>query len=310
MSRPRVVGAVAIWPARLRPVWFVVRCSISRRHRCGGGASTHPAALRLRREHLRPGACGRGCAGAVRGADHRILVYLYAGQFLSKQRTAKALSELFGVPISAGTVAAASSRAARDVAGSGFLDVVRDRIAASPVAHFDETGFRVAGKLHWVHSASTGKYSLTTVHAKRGTVAMNAAGVLPAFTGVAVHNAWAPYDTYAHADHALCGAHVLRELTAVIDSTPTGYCWARQVDDALLGLKKLVDDTVEAGSTFVDPQALADHPSAAVGREYRRRQQPSPPHVSCEEASRAGAASPRPGSRLPALHHRLRCPLR
>jgi hypothetical protein len=78
--------------------------------------------------------------------------------------------------------------------------------------------------------------------------------VLPAITGVAVHDAWAPYDTYTHADHALCGAHVLRELTAVIDSTPTGYCWARQVHDALLGLKKLVDDTVEIGRTFVDPK--------------------------------------------------------
>jgi len=51
-----------------------------------------------------------------------ISIYLYAGQFLSKQRTAQALNELFGVPISAGTVAAASSRAARDVIGSGFLD--------------------------------------------------------------------------------------------------------------------------------------------------------------------------------------------
>jgi len=154
-----------------------------------------------------------------------ILIYLYVGQFLSQQRTAQALSELFGVPISAGTVAAASSRAARDVTGSGFLDLVRDRIAASAVAHFDETGFRVAGKLHWVHSASTGKYSLITVHAKRGTAAMDAAGVLPVFTGVAVHDAWAPYDTYTQAGHALCGAHVLRELIAVIDTAPAGtYC--------------------------------------------------------------------------------------
>jgi hypothetical protein len=43
------------------------------------------------------------------------------------------------------------------------------------VAHFDETGFRVEGRLHWVHSASTGKYSLVVVHGKRGRVAMDAA---------------------------------------------------------------------------------------------------------------------------------------
>lgn len=187
-----------------------------------------------------------------------ILIYLYVGQFLSKQRTAQALGDLFGVPIWAGTVSAASSRAAGDVKGSGFLDLVRDRIAASPVAHFDETGFRVAGKLHWVHSASTGRYCLITVHAKRGTAAMNAAGVLPVFTGVAVHDAWAPYDTYTNAEHALCGAHVLRELTAVVDAARAdAFCWARQAHDALLGLKKLVDDAVEAGRTDVEARVLA-----------------------------------------------------
>jgi transposase len=101
---------------------------------------------------------------------------------------------------------------------------------------------------------------LITVHAKRGTAALDAAGgVLPAVTGVAVHDAWAPYDTDTQADHASCGAHVLRELTAVVDATPTGYCWARQAHDALLGLKKLVDDAVEADRVGVDPQALADH---------------------------------------------------
>ena len=50
---------------------------------------------------------------------------------------------------------------------------------------------------------------------------MDAAGVLPAFTGVAVHDAWAPYDTYTGVIHALCNAHVLRELVYVVD-TATG----------------------------------------------------------------------------------------
>jgi transposase len=186
-----------------------------------------------------------------------ILVYLYVGQFLSKQRTAGALAERFGVPVSPGTVAAVTARAAAQVEDRGFLGLVRDRLAAAPVAHFDETGFRVAGKLHWVHSASTDRYSLITVHARRGTAAMNAAGVLPAFHGIAVHDAWAPYDTYTTAGHALCGAHVLRELTAVIDAAPTGtYCWARQAHDALLDLKALVDAAIAAGAPGVDPVAL------------------------------------------------------
>lgn len=235
------------------PVRVVEHQLIGRR--CGCGVTT----------------CGRAPDGVDAPVQYgaritAILIYLYVGQFLSKQRTAQALGELFGVPISAGTVAAASSRAARDITDSGFLDRVRDLVVASPVAHFDETGFRVAGRLHWVHSASTGKYSLITVHAKRGTAAMDAAGVLPAFTGIAVHDAWAPYDTYAQAGHALCGAHVLRELTAVIDTTPTGYCWARQAHDALLGLKKLVDDTVEAGTPSSTPKPSPTTPTCCAQR--------------------------------------------
>ncbi len=64
--------------------------------------------------------------------------------------------------------------------------IVRALIAAE-VAHFDETGFRVAGKLAWAHSASSGKFALVTAHAKRGTAGMDAAGVLPAFAGIACH---------------------------------------------------------------------------------------------------------------------------
>ena len=87
-----------------------------------------------------------------------IIVYLYLGQFLSKQRTAQALAELFGIPLSSGTVAGITARAAGML--DGFLERVRGSIAASEVAGFDETGFRVEGRLHWVHCARTGKYTL------------------------------------------------------------------------------------------------------------------------------------------------------
>jgi transposase len=91
-----------------------------------------------------------------------IIVHLYTGQFLSKNRTAQALAELFGISLSSGTVAAITARAAGRL--DGFLERVRNNIAASEVAGFDETGFRVNGRLHWVHCARTGKYTLLTVH--------------------------------------------------------------------------------------------------------------------------------------------------
>ena len=185
-----------------------------------------------------------------------VIVYLHAGQFLSKERTALALGELFGIPCSSGTVAALTARAARRL--DGFLEHVRGQIAVSEVAGFDETGFRVEGRLAWVHCARTGKYTLLMVHPKRGTKAMEAMGVLPRFAGVAVHDAWAPYDTYPAADHQLCCAHALRELQAVTDAAPQGqWCWAAQAAEALTAMQQLVSEAIRHGQDVADPAALA-----------------------------------------------------
>ncbi|MEX5638053.1 IS66 family transposase, partial [Parafrankia sp. FMc2] len=185
-------------------------------------------------------------------------VYLYSGQFLSKDRTATALAELVGIPLSAGTVAAMATRAAADL--TGFLTAVRDLLAGAEVVGVDETGLRVAGRLHWVHCARTGKYTLIDCHPKRGTTGIDALGVLTGFGGVVVHDAWAPYDTYTSATHQLCVAHVLRELQAITDTAPAGtWCWATQAADALVALHRL---TVDAATTAVDPADLAAHTRA------------------------------------------------
>ena len=185
-----------------------------------------------------------------------IILYLYVGQFLSKKRTAAALAELFGTPVSDATVAAMTARAADGL--DGFCTEVAERIAGAEVAGFDETGLRVAGRLAWVHCARTSKYTLITCHPRRGRDGINAAGVLGRFRGVAVHDAWAPYDTYADAAHQLCCAHALRELTAVADTTPSDadWCWATQAGDALVALQNLVAQAIAAGADTIDPAAL------------------------------------------------------
>jgi hypothetical protein len=185
-----------------------------------------------------------------------VIVYLHAGQFLSKERTALALGELFGIPCSSGTVAALTARAAGRL--DGFAEHVRGQIAASEVAGFDETGFRVEGRLAWVHCARTGRCTLLMVHPRRGRQAMEAMGILPRFAGVAVHDAWAPYDTYAAPDHQLCSAHALRELQAVTDAAPQGqWCWATQAAEALIRMQQLVSEAVSQGRDAADPAALA-----------------------------------------------------
>ena len=173
--------------------------------------------------------------------------YLWHGQFLSRARACAALAEMFGCAPSPGALAAQ----ARKIAGlvSPALAVIIEALAGADVAHFDETGFRVAGKLAWVHSASAGKFALVTVHPKRGKEGMDAAGVLPAFAGIACHDAWKPYDGYEAARHALCNAHLLRELTAVTETgTEDDVIWAQQAIDALLALKEAADAARDAGA--------------------------------------------------------------
>jgi transposase len=116
----------------------------------------------------------------------------------------------------------------------------------------------IQGERDWGASASSGKYVLVTVHAKRGTEGMDAAGVLPAFTGIACHDAWAPYDSYAGvAGHALCNAHLLRELTAVTETgTPDDVIWAQQAIDALLALKEAAGAARAAGHDAIGPEVL------------------------------------------------------
>jgi transposase len=215
--------------------------------------------------HRTKGAGPAGADGPVQYGPRiaAIIIYLYTGQFLSKKRTAQALAELFGVPISQGTVAGITARAAGRL--DGFLERAREEIAGSAVAGFDETGFRVEGKLHWVHCARTARYTLLMVHARRGTKAMEAMGVLPSFAGVAVHDAWAPYDTYTTPEHQLCCAHALRELQAVTDCAPGGeWCWAAQAAEAITGMQQLASEAVSQGCAAADPAALA-----AWTRTYR-----------------------------------------
>jgi hypothetical protein len=172
-----------------------------------------------------------------------LAVGLWHGQFLAKARVAEIMAQLFGASMAPGTVASMATRLAAQL--GDFQDAVRQEIIASDVAHFDETGFRVEASLMWVHSACTGKYSLLLVHPKRGRAAMDAMGILPLFRGTAQHDAWAPYDTYPQATHALCGSHLLRELVAVTESGTTGatgtIAMAQQAITALLNLKTLAE---------------------------------------------------------------------
>ena len=136
-----------------------------------------------------------------------------------------------------------------------FLEEIRSQLTNAEVAHFDETGGRIEGRLAWIHAASTETLTLLTAHRKRGVEAMTDVGVLPVFKGVAVHDGWAPYRNFEDAEHALCGAHHLRELVAACEQ---GQAWALGMSCLLLDTKDAVDEAKAAGRKRLSANAVSE----------------------------------------------------
>ncbi len=200
--------------------------------------------------------------------------YLVGYQHLPYERACETLADLLGVGMSVGTLVSVMTRTSDRLAP--FLDAVREGIAAAPVAHFDETSLRVAATGAWVHSASTESLSLFHVHMSRGHDAITAAGVLPVFAGVAVHDGFTPYRRYALA-HQLCNAHHLRELAAILDADPA-QTWA----DDMTRLLCEINDTARHART-VGAHAIEERLLTVYRHRYQaiidagKAANPSPP---------------------------------
>jgi len=131
----------------------------------------------------------------------------------------------------------------------------RDQLVHADVVHADETGLRVAASLYWVHSASDQRFTLYHLDKRRGTVAMDAMGVLANLSGVLVHDGWSPYRKYTEVAHALCNAHHLRELDGVAEVA--GQKWATDMVALLANTWHRVLELREAGATSIDDTELA-----------------------------------------------------
>ena len=184
---------------------------------------------------------------------HALGVYLHVFQHLPYDRARQLIFDLYGAEVSTGTLKAWVDQAAAGL--TEFDRQLRELLCKAPVVNFDETGARIAGRLGWIHSASTETLTRYTVHARRGTEAMNDAGVLPDFRGIAVHDGWKPYRSYEQAIHALCGGHHLRELLAAEEA---GQVWAQGMSCLLLDTLALVNEAKAAGHDILTEQALTE----------------------------------------------------
>ncbi len=170
------------------------------------------------------------------------------------------MADCFGVPVSTGYLATLLPTASGRL--TGFLAMARQRLTGATVAHFDETGARVAAQLRWVHVAATDTWTLYHLAGSRGRAAMDAFGVLPHFTGVAVHDGLATYRQYTGAEHGLCNAHHLRELAGIAELT--GQDWPTALGELLVGLHVAVHTAQAAGPGPWSPRSWPVSPPATT----------------------------------------------
>jgi transposase len=217
-----------------------------------------PAKLKVSEHHmavLRCAACGRTTkgefSGSVRsgiqygpGVKARVL-YLQQYQLLPYQRTSEAMRDLFGCHLSAGTVA----NIVRECA-SGLVETelkIKQKLWRASVIHADETGLRINKRLGYVHVASTPHLTHYAAAAHRGHTAMDEINVLPRYRGTCVHDGLLSYSYYNQCRHALCGVHLLRELTYFEELSAETKAWAAPVKELLLEMKREVEQVREAG---------------------------------------------------------------
>jgi len=153
-------------------------------------------------------------------------------------RIKQMLHELTGgrLELSAGTISKWNKDLSVCVAPS--VDAIKEKLLTAPVLNKDETGIRVNKSLHWLHILGNAKYSLYASHKKRGNDADKAMGILPAYSGVLVHDHLKGLYSFTCV-HAECNAHILRYLKSTIEKKKRK--WAEDMIKLLLEAKAVVE---------------------------------------------------------------------
>jgi transposase len=143
--------------------------------------------------------------------------------------------DMYGYELNSETVESAvaeGSKLAQEIEAK-----LKAKLSEAPMLHADETGIRVAGKLMWLHVVCAAGYIYMFVDTKRGAQAiMSANSVLKAYNGYVVHDYWSAYFKLTQVKHAMCMAHVLRELQGLMEA---GSVWGQKMHDLLLSLHRM-----------------------------------------------------------------------
>ena len=195
---------------------------------------TCPCCHKTTRGETPPGVTGPASYGP---RTLTLLAYLHHHQMLPYNRVRETMEDLFGTTVSEGTVERAGQLLAEPL--RLFEEAALDTLRVAPVLHADETGFRVERSLHWASTFSTDRITLYSLHKKRGREGLDQLGLLEEFFQVLVHDCFGPYFTYEGIVHALCNAHLLRELLAVAETEH--FVWVTEMTRFLLDTKDRTD---------------------------------------------------------------------
>ncbi len=161
---------------------------------------------------------------------------LSVGGCLSFGKIGQLFADLYGYELNTATSQTMVNRTSAMMP----MEAIKSEIIKSAVVNADETGIKENGKLKWLHTASTDKLTYQFVHLRRGTEAMrDEKSILPEFTGVLVHDCWASYFSFPQMRHAICNAHILRELTGIIENHQSN--WGRRMKELLLEMYQASD---------------------------------------------------------------------
>lgn len=160
--------------------------------------------------------------------------YLNVYQLVPYKRTIELLSHLYGLKISQGTISNFKKELQKGIIS--FKDsAVKLFQNSSQVIHSDETGCMVDKKLHWVHVYSNELVTLLFGHEKRGKAAMEDIDILTQTNATVVHDRFGSYFHYENINHAICNAHIIRDIAGVKDLVETD--WPDQILKLLLDTK-------------------------------------------------------------------------
>jgi transposase len=222
-----------------------------------------------------------------------LAVYLVQQQLLPYERACETIEDLIGPTMTVGTLKSLIERCAESL--EPVEAQIKEHLRKAGVLHQDETGLYVMGKRVWMHVSATSTLTHYAVHAKRGSEAVEAIGILPGFEGISVHDGWTSYWLSACL-HALCNVHHLRELTCLHEQHQQE--WAGEMKTLLCLMNEAVQQAKAAGLKQLDSIEVADW-KAQYGAVLQQGWQANPPDPPAGEgAAKRGQRKQSPARNL------------